>query len=178
MAATFKAVPMANSLFSELAAYIEESYPGACILYIDEVINEELVAKYETRKKDLRAKRGDKYVKEMRLFHGTKANVIDSIATHGFQSKYNKVSAFGLGTYFSTTASYSRDYSDMDGSENSYMFVCDVLVGKCTMNNGRREIDTVSFDNSVNNIKKPSIYVTPYDDGCIPRYLIAFYKNA
>lgn len=174
----FKGITMANPIFDELSKYIENSYPNACILYIDEVINEKLAKQYETRKAYLISKRGAENIKEMRLFHGTKAGVIDTIAENGFQKKYNKVSAFGKGTYFSTTATYSKDYSDRDNKEVSYMFVCDVLIGNCTVVNGPNELNTKSYDNSVNSAVNPTIYVTPYDDGCLPRFLIAFYKNA
>ena len=176
MVASFKGICMSDPIFDELAKYIEKSYPNACILYIDEVINDDLRILYEKRKAALIEKRGKDNISEKILFHGTKAHAIDSIAENGFLKKYNKVSAFGLGTYFSTTATYSTDYSDKDNTDVSYMFVCDLLVGICETINGPVPIDTTKYDNSVNK-NNPTIYVSPYDDGCFPKYLIAFYKN-
>ena len=34
------------------------------------------------------------------------------------------------------------------------------------------------YDNSVDNILNPTMYITPYDYGGIPKYIIAFYKHA
>ncbi len=157
---------------------IRNSYKNACILYIDEIINEELLSKYQQRKSYIEEIRGKENVFEHQLFHGTKVDCINNIATNGFMKQFNKTSAYGKGTYFSTKASYSCHYTDKDTTDISYMFICDVIVGKYTVVNGPLEINTAMYDNSVNNITLPDIYVTPYDDGAYPRYLVAFHKNA
>ena len=67
------------------------------------------------------------------LFHGTKNDAINSIAENGFDIKYNKRSAFGKGSYFSSQAGYSKDYMNKKNevsNEITYMFLCDVLASK------------------------------------------------
>ena len=48
--ATFKEVSLSSKLYDEIALKIRNSYPNACILYIDEVINPELYDAYMTKK--------------------------------------------------------------------------------------------------------------------------------
>ncbi len=174
----FRGVSLSAKVYDDITNNIQKSFPNACVLYVDEVINDELYSKYTARKISVEEARGVDNVKELSLFHGTKANCINSIARDGFLTSYNKASAYGKGSYFSTTALYSRSYTDKDDTEVSYMFVCDVIVGNCTVINGPNNIDTKVFDNSINIVNNPTIYVTPYDDGAYPRYLVAFHKNA
>lgn len=174
----FRGVLLSSPIYDDITRFIRMSYPKACVLYMDEIFNDNLLTQYHQRKDIIEQVRGKENVKELMLFHGTKVDCINNIATNGFMKSFNKVSAFGKGTYFSTKASYSSHYTDNDNTDVSYMFVCDVLVGKCIVVNGPQEIDTKLYDNSVNNFASPEIYVTPYDDGAYPRYLVAFHKNA
>lgn len=173
----YKPVPLSSTLYDTVCARIRESYPNSCILYIDQVNNSSLQQKYDDRKATLSALRSSA-VEEKQMFHGTKFANVDKIANNGFQVEYNQRSSYGRGTYFSNFASYSRDYTNTDNELVSYMFLCDVLVGKCVVVSGGRPIDTRLYDNGVDNLTIPSIVVCPYNDGCYPRYLIAFHKNA
>lgn len=173
-----RGVSLSSKVYDDISNSVQKSYPNACVLYVDEIINDALHAKYTARKTSVEEARGVDNVKELSLFHGTKAYYINSIAQDGFLTQHNKVSAYGKGTYFSTTAMYSRNYTDKDDMDVSYMFVCDVIVGNCTVINGPGTIDTALYDNSTNMKHKPTIYVTPYDDGAYPKYLVAFHKNA
>lgn len=174
----FRGVSLSSKTYDDITKLIRLSYPNACVLYMDEIVNDTLLSKYQQRKQNIEQIRGKENVRELMLFHGTKVNCINNIATNGFMKLFNKVSAYGKGTYFSTQASYSSHYTDKDDTDVSYMFVCDVMIGKCTIVNGPHEIDTKVYDNSINFINAPTIYVTPYDDGAYPKYLVAFYKNA
>lgn len=173
----FRPVSLSSKLYDEICARIRDSYPKSCILYIDEISNHKLQESYQECKAFLESRRTIP-IQEKRLFHGTSYKNIDSIARNGFQTAYNARSAFGKGTYFATDASYSREYTNLDQEHISYMFLCDVLVGNCVYVSGGRAIDTKIYDNGVNNLEDPTIYVCPYNEGCYPRYLIAFHKNA
>lgn len=163
---------MTDSRFDEISAKIRISYPNACILFIDEINNYNLYEAYNNRKKEIETKRGE--VTEMQLFHGTHAHLIDKIAYEGFDPSKSVNNAFGKGTYFATTAAYSFNFmKSADKTGFSYMFLADVLIGKTKLYSQPGE-----FDNYVNNLNAPSIIVSPYKDGCFPRYVIAFHKNA
>lgn len=176
--ATFKEVSLSSKLYDEIALKIRNSYPNACILYIDEVINPELYDSYMNKKNELITLRGDLSITEKLLFHGTSHKNINSIAAVGFLTCKNKVAAFGHGSYFSTMASYSKNYSVSYTDDISYMFLCDVIIGKFGIYGDYATINTDIHDNSVNSVHNPTIYVTPYDAGAYPKYLIAYHRNA
>lgn len=174
----YKGLSLDSEVFDEISTKIQQSYPNSCVLYIDEVVNKSLQDKYVKQRDKLVELRSIETIKALQLFHGTKYACIGNIAQNGFQMKFNKVSAYGIGSYFSTSATYSKEYMDTDENGVSYMFVCDVLIGKIGQVPRNTKIDTKNMDTSVNNINNPTIYVSPYDDGCYPRYLVAFHKNA
>ena len=123
---------------------------------------------------DLKAKRGADLVK------GTTDYAVSAICRQGFDVSMNTTSAYGKGTYFATDASYSFSYSQKGTTtrdEIVYMLVCSVIVGVCYQGTSGMVLDTGVADTMVNNIAAPSIYVSPYDKGGIPKYVVAFHKN-
>lgn len=167
---------MSDPVYDEVEEAVRKMYPNSCILWIDKVENASLREAYEKQKEDIIEKRGS--VKEMRLFHGTSEEAVHSIAQNGFDPERNRVCAYGKGTYFAVSASYSKDYAKAKTDEVSFMMLCDVLVGTCCRGSSAKVINTVAFDNAVNNLHNPTIYVTPYRYGAFPTYVIAFHKNA
>ncbi len=164
---------MSDPRFDKISNRIIESYPNACILYIDEIINDELLSKYLARKEKIKETRG--FVNEMQLFHGTHEKIVPVIASDGFDPSFNKRAAFGYGVYFAKHANYSSAYMTADNPQNhTFMFMCDVLVG-VTKTGGQK--DDTSFDNNIDK-SDPTIVTTVYPDGAYPRFIIAFYKNA
>ena len=99
------------------------------------------------------------------------------IALGGFDPTKNRISAFGVGTYFATRASMSLQYTDVDRDGVSYVFVCKVLVGTTALGKSNAAIPE-GIDNFVNSTTYPTIYVSPYVDGAYPQYLVAFHKSA
>jgi hypothetical protein len=166
---------MSNPVYSRVSERIKESYPHSCICWIEEAVNPKLREKYENRKKEV-ATRGD--VNEGQFFHGTSEEAINSITYNGFDPKYNKTSAYGKGTYFAKNASYSFNYMHPNRDGLSFMFLCDVLLGRSCKGTTRLTIDTNNYDSAVDNLVSPTIVVTPYADGAYPRYIVAFHKNA
>ena len=143
-------VEMSNKMYDEISKKVRESYVNACILFIDQIDKE--WPDHEVMKKS-------KPVTVLKLFHGTCEKNIDSIISQGFKSDMNVRSAYGTGTYFAKSSSYSSSYmSTSKCDEITYMFLCDVIAEECRCSG--------------------DIYVTPNDSACVPRYLIAFYKNA
>lgn len=175
--ATFKEISTSSKLYDEIALKIRKSYPNACILYIDEVVNPELYNDYMNKKEELITLRDENIIEKL-LFHGTSHKNINNIATNGFLANKNKISVCGRGSYFSTIASYSMKYSVSKDDDISYMFLCDVIIGKCGIYGNMSIINTDIHDNSINSVQNPTIYVTPYDTGAYPKYLIAYHKNA
>lgn len=170
---------MSDKRYGEISDRIRKDYPNSCILFIDEVVNPYTRQAYEQRKETIAAARGGSAsVEEAPLFHGTHANLIDRIAEEGFDPTKNVAAAYGPGTYFAKSAAYSFHYmKSADKNGISYMFMCDVLIGKKIIYNSQVR-DRSDYDNSVDNVQAPTIIVTPYCDGAYPRFIIAFHKSA
>jgi len=165
-------VEMSDPHYNKISAYIRESFPQSCILWIEEIINPVLRQAYDARKATM------PIPNEHQLFHGTKEEVITTIAAGGFDQSFNTTSAYGMGTYFARDASYSHAYMRPDKKGVSFMFLCDVLVGKPCQGTSRLVIDTTKYDSAVDHSMNPSIFVTPHADGAYPKYIIAFHKLA
>jgi poly [ADP-ribose] polymerase 10/14/15 len=163
-------VEMKEPIYEQISQRVRESFPNSCICWIEENQNNTLLEAYEKRKAS--------NLKEVQWFHGTKEELITTIANNGFDPSYNKTSAYGKGTYFAKNASYSNSYMSPNKEGISFMFLCDVLMGNPCLGQSQLVIDTTKYHSAVDNIKTPSILVTPFADGAYPRYIIAFHKGA
>jgi hypothetical protein len=165
---------LSDSNYDRITGLIRKSYPQACIVYIQTISNPTLDNEFESTKKEI-----PRQIKIQELFHGTKEFAISSICSSGFDPEYNKVGAYGKGTYFSPQASLSFNYTNKSkATELHYVFLADVIIGTFTRAGSMQEIDTTKYDNSCNDMKNPTIICTPYRYGAIPRYLIAFHKQS
>ena len=148
---------LSDPRYTELESRIHASYPKACILYIDEILNPELEKRYHERRLSIPG------VREVQGFHGTKENSVRSIIARGFDPSLNVRAAYGPGVYFANKALYSSSYMyAARPGEPTYMFLADVLIGK----------------EMVDNYFGPDIFTTVHPDGSFPRYMIAFHKEA
>jgi hypothetical protein len=166
MEASLTPVFMSDKVYDELVGIMRNSYANVCVLYIDKVNNKKLETAYEKRREAF-----GEYANEKRLFHGSSVDAISSITTNGYNAKKNIRAAFGPGTYFSSAASYSKDYSNTIETGESYMIVNRVLLGKNTLSTNGRYIGDSGGDGK-------TIFVTAHDDAALPEYVICFHKNA
>ena len=150
---SFEPVFMSNKIYDELVTVLRKSYENACVLYIEHVVNEPLTQRFEaySSKNNLIPKR---------LYHGTNSSSLNSICRDGYKKYLNKRSAYGHGTYFSSMASYSKDYTDQTESDESFMIVNKVCLGPGHNTNGNE------------------IFVVNDDDAALPEYVICFHKTA
>jgi hypothetical protein len=172
-----KDVFMSDKRYDHIEEGIRKSYPNSCILWIEEIINPELEENYQKQKAEIETKRG-KPCRELELYHGTKEEAANNIIREGFDPERNSRAAYGKGSYFAKNASYSRDYAPPASDQISFMLICSVLVGEIGIYGSMKPIDTSKYDNSADNPKNPSIYVSPYQYGAIPRFIVAFHRNA
>lgn len=164
---------MSDPAYAEICAKVIEGYPNACVCYMDRVVNPMLEARYM----DYVRSQGDRPVDEKLLFHGTAEANIQTIVREGFKAAYNRVSAYGLGTYLATRADYSKTYAPPASDGLSFMFVCRAAIGRSCRGIPNKPIP-FGFDVGVDNAKNPTIYVMPNDDSVLPQYVIAFHMNA
>lgn len=178
-----KYLSLSDPEYSKIESAVLETYQNACITWIEQVENKELLERYNAYKNTFSEPN------EKRLFHGTSKENINNILENGFDPSRNRACAYGLGTYFSTRAVYSKDYSLMKNGyarntrkkqsqrnlENDiiYMFVCDVITGKTTQ--GRSgAILPKEFDSFTDNVNKPDMYIVNRVEACYPHYVVAF----
>ncbi len=167
---------MTNPEFNRICKFVSKTYPNSCVCWIETISNGFLLDNYNKTKTKLES--SNKPVNEKELFHGTRETSARAIIQTGFSAKLNKVSAYGLGSYFATGAAYSRNFAVMSKDDMAFMFVCDVITGTCGKGVANKRIDTTKFESGVNSIKAPSMYVIPNDNAIFPKYLVAFYPKA
>lgn len=155
---------LSNPQFDRIAGYVDKGFPGACILWIDEIQNDALLARYLHKKDSLGPD-----VKELQLFHGTK-KCVDDICEQGFKVSLNVTSAYGKGTYFGDTAATAFPYMNQGNSRIVYMFVCKVLCSGFNLRDASRNTGYLT----VSDLNKPVIYCVPEDDSILPEYVVAF----
>ncbi len=171
-------VAMSSDTYDRIESGIRESYPNSCVLWIESVTNPWLEEQFQAQQQEIENKRGNA-CKVWQLYHGTKEESVNSIIQNGFNIAANTRNAYGVGTYFAKKANYSKEYAAPASDQISFMLLCDVLIGEMgTGYTSGIKIDTAKHDNSVDNIRNPLIVVSPYNYGAIPRYIIAFYRNA
>jgi len=165
---------------------IKKSFPNECVIMIEKINNPILKEKYEKRLSEMKRIRGENVVKEVELFHGTDRASVENIAHNGFLTRYSKVNAYGIGTYFAKEYSYSRNYSLNKNKINGFnlfnnydtFIIAKVILGKPTITNSGKETNIELYDYSCNNIQNPTIFSIPYDDSTYPEYAITFYSQA
>jgi poly [ADP-ribose] polymerase 10/14/15 len=166
---------MKEPIYDTISKRIRESFPNSCIVWIEENQNPTLLANYEVRKNEI-AKVAS--VNELHWFHGTKEENITKIAMEGFDPTCNKTSVYGKGTYFAKNASYSNSYMVPNSQGISFMFLCDVLMGKPCMGRSNLQIETNLYHSALDNFQTPTILVSPFADAAYPKYIVAFHKDA
>ena len=146
----------------------------ACICEIYKTQNQTLVDNFLHCKKSITQKRKEE-PEEIIVYHGTTYECAYNIMNTGFLTKYSKIAAYGLGTYASPLPLLALKYCKDTKSKKDYsfIFVCKFLKGTYGNPIPMKPIDTDLYDYSGNN---KDIYVTPYDSGILPLYLIRYYK--
>lgn len=162
-------VPVGTKEFDEIASHITKGYPNACIMFIEKVEDHILQSKFDTLKSSMIEPN------EKLLFHGTNERNAYAIVQNGYDPACNTRSAYGKGTYFALSPNYSKNYTDISyhkgGFELSFMLINTVLVGKEFVKGGKG-------DTQVDLLAKPTIFCVPLAHQAIPKYIVAFHKNA
>lgn len=122
------------------------------------------------------------------LWHGTDETTMRKIIQQGFNRSFcgKNATRYGKGVYFAENAKKSANtrYSKPDRDGRQYMFACRVVLGEYCV--GRRnaltpdlrDIATQSlYDSTVDNVDKPSTFVTYHDAQAYPEVRIKMYLN-
>ena len=124
---------------------------------------------------------------EKRLFHGTKAHLVDAICKQNLDWRVSGEhgTKYGKGSYFAVKASYSHHYTrNKSGDQLRYMFVCRVLVGSYTKGEPsyrrpppKDPLTPASdlYDSCVDNKSNPGMFVLFDMDQYYPEYAIKYH---
>ena len=177
---TLKYLSVGSKEFDEVCALISQSHPDECVICVYSIQNPAFEERFEKFREILTNKRS-KPPTQLRAFHGCSLESAQNIASKGFQRSFNRVSAYGVGTYFSGFYNVSRQYSVSKRTQpDAYhaLIVADVLLGKLGRQSASGQINTELMDASVDNPTHPKIIALPYDDAALPRYLVQFHRDA
>ena len=119
------------------------------------------------------------------LFHGCGPDVVDKILQQGFNRSFcgKNATLYGKGVYFARDASYSTYplYSPPDAQGWQTVFAVRCVVGEWSqgVRDGltpgvRDDRMNLLYDTTVDDMKKPSIFVTYHDAQAYPEYRIRF----
>ena len=138
------------------------------------------------------------------LFHGCCRDILECIATQGFNRSnagdangicilyvlimtrcyisFPLASDYGQGVYFAVNSNYSADnkYAKPDKDGLQSMFICRVIIGKYTLGKKGMKMAPLlpgsneRYDTLVNDQAKPTIFVTMTDAQAYPEYLVTF----
>jgi len=159
------------------------------IIKVERVQNPTLWSSYSVKRQTMLHSPGatDSYERTW-LFHGTGEDTMLKIIKQGFNRSFgfkevneNALTMYGKGVYFAVNSSYSSShrYSKPNGAGEQHMFACRVLVGEYCQ--GRQDQPTPDvrkgtdlYDSTVDDVKKPEIFVTYHDAQAYPEYLVKF----
>ncbi|XP_063074132.1 protein mono-ADP-ribosyltransferase PARP12-like [Engraulis encrasicolus] len=116
------------------------------------------------------------------LFHGAKAEYIDTICHMNIDWRVNGLqdTRFGTGSYFYCDASCAHKYTDQHEVVR-FLFLCQVLVGDAALGRAvfstppfKDDRKTSSYDSCVDDEARPSLYVLFERNQVYPEYLIQY----
>merc|ERR1712224_649327 len=75
--------------------------------------------------------RYDGTTNEVMLWHGTKADIIDTIVQEGFDERVCSLGGmFGAGVYFAQDSCKSGQYAEIDSNNSNWFLLCRVRLGR------------------------------------------------
>jgi hypothetical protein len=152
----FQRLPVGSQEFDEVSSLVENTCKNQCIISIEKLIYEDLINKYEKYKDSLTTK--GLTIKEIYGFHGTSNALVDEIATTGFKKEFNKVSAYGLGTYLASSFGYSKAYAKLGLADYPMLFVCKFVYHNICKGKNKQKCPD-GYDVQTNDLLKSSIYI-------------------
>ncbi|KAM4889418.1 protein mono-ADP-ribosyltransferase PARP14-like [Thomomys bottae] len=173
--------------YNTVANKFNETCSHFAIEKIERIQNKDLWNSYQTKKCSIDEKYGHERNEKL-LFHGTEADSVPHVNTHGFNRSYagKNAALYGKGTYFAVTADYSAQdtYSKPDVNGKKHMYYVRVLTGEYTRGNQSYIVPpakspqnpTDLYDSVVDNVQNPSLFVIFHDYHAYPEYLITFRK--
>ncbi len=173
---------LSDKRYDVILKSIRVTYPNSCIIEIKEVVNDDdrIQAFLKNYENELNLKENTKIIE---LFHGTDEDSSYNIVDQGFLMSYNKISAFGKGTYFSNSADIAKSYALSRGHKRSqnnllYVIIADVIVSDTQLGGGMSlSLFSPSVSCYVNSVTHPTYFCIPHNNRALPKYIVSFYEQ-
>ncbi len=173
-------IELSDKEFDRISKRVRETYPNACILWIEKNKNSSLEKEYHKYKAKFEEPN------EMELFHGTSESAARSIMDSGFDPLRCRDAWYGNGVYFSPSAQVSLSYSmgithtvKKTRKDIQYVLLNKVCLGKLLILRNRLQDQDIPFPyTSTKSPTKPAEYVVNKREAVWPEYLISFYPQA
>ncbi|WAR13828.1 MIB2-like protein [Mya arenaria] len=175
--------------FQEVQNKFRRTMPQARILKVERIQSKFLWEHYFFKRNQMEADYGKGCTNELDLYHGTKADLVETICIQSLDPRLageNVGTLFGQGTYFATEAKYSDGYAEPDKDRHKFLFQCRVLAGKWTYGDPKYKRPPVMdgpvkkgsvaklYDCCVDNINKPKIFCLFDINQYYPEYVIEY----
>ncbi|XP_053115007.1 uncharacterized protein LOC128328864 isoform X2 [Hemicordylus capensis] len=166
--------------YRDVVKKFKQTSTGYKVLKVERIQNQYLWISYCCKRTWMEKKNSAVPQNERILYHGTQPKHWCSIHEIGFKSACRNTGFYGQGIYFSSEASLSAYYAEPDSNGHRYMFQARVLIGEYAHGNENMVLPPKKpwgrgrYDSLVNDTRKPTIFVTFFDDHAYPEYLITF----
>lgn len=144
-------------------------------IMLEKIVNPSLEARFKAHEAMVKTKR--KMGSEATLYpmyHGTSESGLNNILENGFDVKFNKTAAYGVGTYSATNYIDAIRYARLDTTGYQFLLVCKVVKGVSKYGTPNEILDKTNYDSFTND----ATYIScPYNDGIIPIYVIRYYNK-
>ncbi|XP_060083927.1 protein mono-ADP-ribosyltransferase PARP14-like [Ylistrum balloti] len=177
-------IPQSDPTFTKVQKQFLASVGSKTVIKIERIQNRTLYQQYIAKKRLVDTENAHISENEKMLWHGTAAETVDSINSHGFNRSYcgKNATAFGDGVYFAVNANYSASttYARPDLNNHQRMYLCKVITGEFTQ--GKRGMRVpplkkaphILYDSVVDTPANPGMYIIFNDTQAYPEYLITF----
>jgi hypothetical protein len=185
-------VPTGSTEFTFVQAEFSKTAQGCTIVGVERIQNKTLWNRYCICRETMNERAPPSArAREMRLFHGTKADSMDKINVQGLNRAFagQNATSLGKGVYFARDASYSAQdtYSPKGAEGEKQMYLALVAVGDYCKGNKDEPVPSKArpgatsvhdlCDSTVDNEASPTIFVTYNDTQQYPDYRITFKKS-
>ncbi|XP_059182092.1 protein mono-ADP-ribosyltransferase TIPARP-like [Centropristis striata] len=177
-------LPAGSKAYRSVQSFFYESLPETRvdIVNIQQVHNRLHWDKYQRQKAHMIKEHHTAEPLERHVFHGTNQEAVEGICRNNFDPRMAGVNgtSFGIGSYFTTDASYAHKFSPKTPSEVCHIFLAKVLVGNVCV--GRRDYrrppnsrsKKLTLHTCVDNINNPTVFVVFDSCQCYPYYLVNY----
>ena len=175
--------------WSSVCTLVRRTLPQVGLVSLERIQNKWLWDRYYFAKERMHEKNKG-LINEKWLFHGTRQNPPERIyrSEQGFDFRFSRQGAWGLGTYFAVNASYSHGYAHVNGAVRQ-MILASVLTGDSYCSRPNQTLRTppvkayesedglimdVMFDSVTGYSGNSQIFVIYDHEKAYPSYLISY----